>query len=226
MTYTDFHTHLKRSGKYVGSSVRAIYSVDPTTESVPTDVAVSVGYHPLFLKEEGCVEEQISRLETLLDTHTNIVALGEIGWDKRLSLPMEEQDVWVKAQVNLAQRYRLPVFFHVVGAWHLLLALQKEHKGPDGVPFIVHGFRGKEELLQQLLSAGIAVSLSRLPQDQDSLKLLSEHPFLLETDDTDLDVREVYKTFADAFGWSLEGLSQHIQESCREIFGGNPPKNF
>lgn len=134
MRLLDFHTHLHNIERYRGdSTVIAVRSLMPDEETDDRSDLFTVGIHPM--EPDHTVEE----LEELAQrVGSQLIGIGECGWDGRSPLSMERQTDLVRAQIRLADRLGLPIIYHVVGGWHLLLSERKAH--PEGI-WIVHGFR-------------------------------------------------------------------------------------
>ena len=78
---------------------------------------------------------------------------------------------------------------------------------------MVHGFRGKPALLRQLEEAQIQVSLHPLYR----WDAVPELPYFIETDESDLPLREVYSRVAKQLGEPLTELSQRIISSYSRL---------
>lgn len=206
MRWIDFHTHLQNIERYRGDSdVVAVRSLMPGEEPDDRSDYFSVGIHPM---SPGPTLDELEQLTHRLGPR--LLAIGECGWDKRSPLSMEQQTELVRAQVELADRLGLPVIYHIVGGWHLLLSERKAH--PGGL-WIVHGFRGKPELLRQLEEADIRVSLHPM-YHWEAIPSLS---FFLETDESDIPLREVYERAAGAMSISPEALSERLLSRLRSL---------
>lgn len=186
MTLVDFHTHLQNIERYRGdSTVVAVRSLMAGEEPDERSDYFAVGIHPMD------PEHTIEELEELASrVGSQLLAIGECGWDRRSPIPMDRQTELVRAQIRLADRLGVPVIYHIVGGWHLLLSERKAH--PEGT-WIVHGFRGKPVLLHQLEEADIRVSLHPLYR----WDVVPSLPFFLETDESDIPLREIYERAAD-----------------------------
>jgi len=196
MRLLDFHTHLHNIERYRGdSTVIAVRSLMPDEETDDRSDLYTVGIHPM--EPDHTVEE----LEELAQrVGSQLIGIGECGWDGRSPLSMERQTDLVRAQIRLADRLGLPIIYHVVGGWHLLLSERKAH--PEGI-WIVHGFRGKPALLRQLEEADIRVSL----HPKYHWEAVPTLPFFLETDDSDLPLRTIYSRAASHLDLTEEALS-------------------
>lgn len=196
MRLLDFHTHLHNIERYRGdSTVIAVRSLMPDEETDDRSDLYTVGIHPM--EPDHTVEE----LEQLAQrVGSQLIGIGECGWDGRSPLSMERQTELVRAQIRLADRLGLPIIYHVVGGWHLLLSERKAH--PEGI-WTVHGFRGKPALLRQLEEADIRVSL----HPKYHWEAVPTLPFFLETDDSDTPLRMIYSRAASHLDLTEEALS-------------------
>ena len=134
----------------------------------------SAGIHPLF---EGDWEKALIQLVGI-SIHPQIKAIGECGLDNRSKTPLPTQIEFLQRQAELAQEQSKPLIIHCVHCWNELIATCK----PSKVHYIVHGFRGKPQLAQQLLRAGFSLSFGPL-FNPESLKLCPPQKYYLETDD-------------------------------------------
>lgn len=193
--YLDFHTHTSGCERYINHpDVTVIQSLHLDESPHPRADFATIGIHPML---QGSTE-MVRAIQTDYDTTVNrwigkinssttpIIAIGECGWDKRSPLSTQEQELLVDFQITLGETLQKPIIFHIVGAWHLLLAKTKERTHAS-TPWIVHGFRGKPELAQQLLQAGIQLSLHPLSPTPPTTD------YFLETDDTDKTIQECYR---------------------------------
>lgn len=199
MRLLDFHTHLHNIERYRGdSTVIAVRSLMPDEETDDRSDLFTVGIHPMdeqrYADPEGLLLRRIDELGE------RFLGIGECGWDRRSSWSMEEQTAHVRCQIALADQLCCPLILHVVGGWHLLLRERRAH--PEGI-WVVHGFRGKPELLHQLEEAHIGVSL----HPQFRWEEVPKRPFFLESDESDLPLRTIYSRAASHLDLTEEALS-------------------
>ena len=118
-------------------------------------------------------------------------------------------------QVRLAEELRKPFVIHCVRAWGELLDVHKRLRPTE--PWIVHGFRGKAPLAEQLLRAGLSLSFGRL-HNADALKEAWEaHRLFIETDDCPIDIVTVYACIAEELGVSVDTLASDVGRRFAEI---------
>ena len=148
--------------------------------TVPADVArCSVGLHPWLV--DSMWQQQLELLRHDLQL-PNVVAIGECGLDMVNGPEMSLQQAAFEAQIQLAETRRLPLIIHCVRAFDQLLLLHKKYN-PQQL-WIVHGFRGKPQLAQQLLARGIRLSFG-IHFNPAALELARQSgiPYYRETDD-------------------------------------------
>ena len=118
----------------------------------------ALGIHPLYVAQAG--DDAIDQLAAaLLQQHAEpkLLAVGEIGLDffvpalKIESLRQQQIDCY-RAQIALAQQYRLPLLLHSRDAVDAVLqALRAAHFAHGG---IAHAFKGSMQQAQQFLDLG------------------------------------------------------------------------
>ncbi|MBQ8099011.1 MAG: TatD family hydrolase [Bacteroidaceae bacterium] len=144
----------------------------------------SVGIHPLF---EGDWERAFLGLNALMEL-PQVQAMGECGLDHRCRATLPQQEAYFRRQMQLAANRQFPLIIHCVGCWAELLRLHKEC--PSAGVRIIHGFRGKPQLAQQLLKAGFQLSFG--PKFNATSLLACPETFrYAETDDSGLSLAEV-----------------------------------
>ena len=187
--WIDIHTHSSVDSQK--ADVLAVVAAE-----AGSDLSVlrycSLGIHPWNVTHEWPTE--FARLEQAVKQdragERKIVAIGECGLDKLRGPEMEVQMACFKAQVGLASQFGLPVIIHCVKAWEELLGITEIR---NDVPLIIHGFRGKPQLAEQLLRQGFELSFGE-KFNEESLRLAySQRKMWLETDDADVSIEEVYE---------------------------------
>lgn len=144
---------------------------------VPDLGLYSVGIHPW---EAGAkdIDERLQVIARLIN-HPRVLAIGEAGLDRRHDPDLGIQQQVFEAQASLARDNDMPMIIHCVRAWDTLLAMHKRFNPKPSSPWIIHGFRGKPALADQLLNAGMLLSYGSR-YNPDSLAI-TPHP-LHETD--------------------------------------------
>lgn len=235
--YIDFHTHHpSREGECVVQDGVHTWGIHPwqahlprfcpKEEREPEDCPNNDGTIP-----EGLFGNQEKALVTCPNddgTHfpaffpkdrSRLLAIGECGLDVNAKASPEVQNRLLRAQLQLATHWQLPVILHCVKCLDLLIALRKEMKPHEA--WIMHGFRGKPQQLQSLLQAGYYVSFG-FHFNPHSLLACPTERLLLETDDDERPVRLLYEEVASMKGMSKEKLAESMKNNFETIFGRLP----
>jgi len=169
----NLHTHT------IPSDPDADFILNCDPGAVPSGVRrCSVGLHPWKVGDDW--QQQIGQIRSDI-LLPNVEAIGECGLDALRGPSMPLQIQAFSAQILLAQSAGLPLIIHCVRCFDTLLRLHKKYN-PQTL-WIVHGFRGKPALAQQLLARGIRLSFG-LRYNPASLDLARQSgiPYYFETD--------------------------------------------
>ena len=98
----------------------------------------SVGFHPYNVGKVN-EAETLEKVKQAIE-HPRVFAVGEIGLDKSIEAPMEDQLRIFEKQVDIAESANLPVVLHVVRAFNEMIEFVKSQK--PMVPMIIHGYNG------------------------------------------------------------------------------------
>lgn len=199
MGYYDIHTHqmpvhpedIAIVNTIVGPVADSISDSLMDTAGVRTDFKRSCGIHPWYIYN---VREQMEELRRRLSA-PETVAIGEAGLDKLAESPMDIQKEVFLAQAFLAEETRKPLIIHCVKAWQELIACRKEVR-PD-MPWVIHGFRGNDELAAQLIHLGFYLSFGDR-FNPSAVRAAWPDSLFLETDDKPVDIRLVYQGVAES----------------------------
>ena len=192
----------------------AIVDISPAPGvSSPSDTELprlcSVGLHPYYV---GLVDE--AEVE-MLSHRPEVVAIGESGLDRLATAPMEAQEAAFLRMIALSEARGLPLIIHCVRAFDRLLALRKTSRTRQA--WVVHGFRGKPELARQLTDAGLILSFGVYYNEQ-TLLAMPEGTFLLETDDADLPLPELYRRVAALRREPADELARSVMMLANRVF--------
>lgn len=176
----------------------------------------SVGFHPYNV---GRVDEEDTINKVKLSTENlNVFAIGEIGLDKSIEAPLEDQMRIFKLQVEIAEYADLPVILHVVRAFNEMIEFMKAYR--PSVPMIIHGYNGSAQMAETLIKTGFLLSFGEaIAGDHskivESLLAVPPEKLFLETDEGDLDIREIYHFAAEVKGITMDQLRIQIFENAR-----------
>lgn len=209
MIYYDIHTHQPSVHPEDIAIVNTIIR-EECDLSMPAQWC-SAGIHPWYIHN---VDKQISCLESVASSSA-IVAIGEAGLDKLVKTPLDIQKNVFLRQAELAEKLNKPLIIHCVKAWGELIAIRKVVK--PYVPWIIHGFRGNGELAQQLSSQSFYLSFGE-HFNPAALQAAWPDRIFAETDDKELDIRDVYRQMASSLQLSLEMLTSVLEKNVHRVF--------
>lgn len=163
----------------------------------------ALGIHPLFVPQAQ--EADLLALDQALTEHRDdprLLAVGEIGLDffvPELGTPplRERQWFFYTAQLQLAQKHRLPVILHVRRSADLLLKGLRQCPVRSG---IAHAFNGSSQQAQAFVDLGFALGFGGTLTYERSLQLrrlacdLPLSAIVLETDAPDIPPQWLYQT--------------------------------
>ncbi|MRR21071.1 TatD family deoxyribonuclease, partial [bacterium] len=194
--YIDFHTH-SSGGRADTIAVRNLMAGDDIPADFPVNTLFSAGIHPWQLTQEN--EEQLRTELLLTAAHPHVVMIGEAGFDRLRGVQGDVQYRAFLFQAHTAEEMGKPVVIHCVRGWDELRRARREVK--PGHPWVIHGFRGSASLAASLSGEGFWFSLGVKGLTPGVIASVSNERLLLETDDSGLDISEVYSQFASAAGF-------------------------
>jgi len=189
-----------------------------------SEIVWHAGIHPHY---QDC-DLDIDMLRKLCE-ESNICALGECGMDRN-NKDLKRQIHILKAQVDLAVEYHLPLVLHIVGHPDIVAKLIMDR----GLKCLIHGFAGSLESYRLLSSTGAAFTISSRICKADKHKLLTamlkDERYCFETDITSfyvandidnpfLELHKIMEFCSRHRGISELELMQQQFEICKDIFG-------
>lgn len=197
MIFIDIHTHQKPENQPF-----TIYNIDWQKADLLfaqyPQAHFSAGFHPYNLSDfsEG-------NFEIFAETMKNpqMVAIGECGLDKNITADFELQKQVFEKQIGLSETLQKPLIIHCVGYFNELIRLKKDIKPAQ--QWIVHGFRGKPQLAEQLLKNDFRLSFGE-KFNPESVKITPLNALLAETDESTLSIEQIYQQIALAKNCEIE----------------------
>ncbi|WP_298533923.1 TatD family hydrolase [uncultured Treponema sp.] len=213
-------------------------SFDPAGRSLPTAYA-SYGIHPQivtpsYLKNDFPTE--LSYLESLLD-EKKLIAIGECGFDfftPEFKAAATEQEIVFKEQLRLAQKYGVPLLFHLRKSIEKIFSYSGELKKLPSVIF--HSFPGTFREAESLKKHGINAFFSFgkpiLNGKKSAIECVEKLPLqnlLFETDapyqtlkgekeTLPGDIKKVYQRACELRKISLEEMTESILENFMRAY--------
>jgi TatD DNase family protein len=209
--FINIHTHK------TGTNGIAIINA-PAHGDWPSGKLYSWGLHPWNIGELD-EETEINKLKNLCK-EKKIAAVGEIGLDRVINIPLEKQnEVFIK-QLEIAEKYFLPVILHSVKTNSCLLSIRKKRENA-GI-WIFHGFRGSLQEAVQLINNKCYLSFGNAIVDnqknQDVLKQIPLENVFFETDDSDVKVESIYKKASEILQICIDDLKTKIYSNFIKVF--------
>lgn len=172
---------------------------------------ISVGLHPWYL-HKMTVKECTDKLIDLVTLH-NVFAIGEIGLDRAVHIPMETQLKYFEVQLDIARAVAKPIILHAVRSYSDFLPYLKKAK----IPFIFHGFNGNGQQAKELLKHGAYLSFGKGLWDTKSQEVFKEIPLeyvFFETDNHPaLTIEMVYAQAAMLKNMEVDELKYLINDN-------------
>ncbi|WP_430932502.1 TatD family hydrolase [Saccharicrinis sp. 156] len=211
----DIHTHNNSEDADIAIINQFAYDVKPVAENQQ----YSCGIHPWFIQEDK-VYIWLKQIEELCQ-EKKIVAIGECGLDKNIK-NLEFQKIVFKDQIRLSEQYRLPVIVHSVKTHHIVSEIRNSSLAKQ--PWIIHGYNGSLETAQQFVKQNIFISfgenLIKHPDKfQKLLSCLDLDFLLLETDDSEISIADVYRQAAKNLSMDMGLLEKRIEANFNSVFG-------
>ncbi len=138
-----------------------IARADHVRQAWPT-CRFSIGLHPHHARVcADRLDDLVSRLMGLIETHRDIWALGEIGLDYHYDFsPRDVQQAAFRAQLEVAANLNMPVVIHTREAEDDTLRIIQEVRDKMGVlRGVFHCFTGDAEAAARALATGFCLSI-------------------------------------------------------------------
>lgn len=146
------------------------------------NIFLTAGFHPASVSDLSL--EDFLFLEELIKSNDRVVAIGEIGLDYHYGKDnKEEQIILFRRQLELAEKYNMPVVIHTRDAFLDTYNILKDYN----VKGVIHCFSGSLEVAKMFLDLGfylgiggvVTFSNSKL---KDVVKEVGIDNIVLETD--------------------------------------------
>ncbi len=204
MRYYDAHTHKIYPFK---SDIVGVYNyrIGEICRTELNDF-FSAGIHPYDV--EKCTAEWLNKLERVV-TDSRCVAVGECGVDKRIA-DAQKQLMQFEFQAQLAQRIGKPLIVHCVKAQNEVLKVIRRLN----VNVVFHSYSKYSEQLSCFSNVYFSLSGRNL---QSSVSIDLDR-VLLETDDSNESIEQIYSDFAALRSMSVDELKIVIANNFNRVF--------
>lgn len=215
MKLYDIHTHHIQLEDYDAPHHSCILNVYPlefeATKNTYKRHNFSCGIHPWYSDDSKTQLKYLSEIAS----DTKIIAIGETGLDKIKGPSLDIQISLFKRHIELSEQIKKPLIIHAVKAWEELYHIRKDTQPTQ--PWIIHGFRGNPQVAEQMSKVGFMFSLGER-FNVDSLAFIPSQSLFCETDESDIDIRQVYHHIADALNLSVEDFAAQVADNVRRVF--------
>lgn len=201
----DSHCHindkvfLKREKEYIDNANKVgvdkflVVGCDLTMSKKAVEIANSfegcfaaIGIHPSDSKNAG--KNDLIEIEKLL-SNKKVAAIGEIGldyyWDKEENIKKQQKEYFIK-QIELANKYNLPISIHCRDAYEDCLNILKQH--PVNKGGVMHCYGGSKEMMKEFnklgfyIGVGGTVTFKNAVKIKEVVQVVPSNMYLLETD--------------------------------------------
>jgi TatD DNase family protein len=153
----------------------------------------------------------------------NVVAIGEAGLDALQGADMETQTKVFCRQIRLSEQIGKPLIVHLVKANDRFMQLRKQMQPKQ--PWIIHGFRGKPELMKQLMAipcpGPLYFSIGKNFNPQTVAAIPADR-LLLETDDASTPIATILAMVAAVRSTPTASLASRLNLTFASLFPQRP----
>ena len=215
MELFDIHTHQISEKRKNSTSYFSILDVNPQLYDKIKDrynnQFFSSAIHPWKAGDSEIQYKHLLRIASDM----RFLLIGETGLDKIKGPSLDIQTELFKQHIALSEKLEKPLIIHAVKAWQQLYHIRKDTKPTQ--PWIIHGFRGNPQITEQMARVGYMFSIGE-KFNANSLQFIPEDSLFCETDESAIDIKQVYQQVADALNKDIEELANQISENVRRVF--------
>lgn len=204
---TNFHCHDV-------NAEHSLISVDVDDFNPQPGKVYSVGIHPWHIADDW--QEKILQLEEMAH-HYQVVAIGETGLDSLKGASLELQEKVMQAHIDIAVATEKPLIIHCVRTSQQVLKLWRGNPQAHNVAWVIHGFRGNENVARELVDAGFYLSFGA-KFNEKALAIAPIDHLLVETDDEpSVNIKDVFKSIAQVKQCSVWRLRRKVRRTALRI---------
>ena len=150
-------------------------------------------------------------------------AYAGAGLDKLKGPDIKQQLETLKIHAEVAEEYQSPLIIHSVKAHNEILKLKIDLKAK--VPWVIHHFNGSKQIAFDFIEHGFYLSLCHHIKNTNSrlseyLQELPLNRIFLETDDFNVDIKDLYNITAKKFNISLDSLKRQLINNLKTLLDG------
>lgn len=213
MNLLDIHTH--REDEYF--SILSITAIDFEKLDKP-GVIFSIGLHPWHI--QGDYKQKLDLVDRY-SQHKECIAIGEAGLDKLINTPYSVQEEVFLFHAHLAELKNKPLIIHCVKFYYEILKIRESNSFKS--PWIFHGFNQSLDIALKIIKAGCFISLGEALLNpsgklKKTVEKISIENIFFETDNSGIDIEEVYTKYSELKGVPLQELNKQINDNFKRCF--------
>lgn len=218
--YLNFHAHRQEPANDE-IVIQSLFLQDDLITPKSDKIFFTAGLHPWHANK--LAKKEIRQKLTKLIEAKSIIAVGEAGLDKIKGPDLKTQEQVFRTHIKVAEEYNLPIIVHSVKSHNEILKLKIDSNSK--VPWVLHHFNGSKQLALDLIEHGFYLSLSYHIDNNNSRlsQYLSELPIdkiFLETDDFNVDIKDLYKIASAKLGVSDQELRKQLIKNLKDLING------
>ncbi len=215
--YVDFHTH-RRSGDALEILNVEALDAGAVARACQQGQPFSLGVHPWCADvSQTELQEAFSRIEQCVNVD-GFVAIGECGLDWVSQVARAAQMSVFEQQIELAHRLAVPVVLHCVRAFEEVMQTLRVRKIRRAV---FHSFVGSVQQAERVVREGYFCSFSprslASPRTREVIKAIAPSAMLVERDECECSIEEVYEAVATLRKCSVEELREIIFDNYKRL---------
>ncbi len=218
MNFIDIHTHNREQQNGVTKVVN-VFPWENVDVEKKTLTFFTAGIHPWHIGNID-VKDGLQQIETWLKSGV-IKGVGEAGLDSLKGPEQNVQKAVFEEHIRLSEKYCCPLTIHCVRMYNEILSIRKKSQAKQ--PWILHGFNSSPQMMEQMIEAGIYISLGAdLLKESGKItevcRLTPAESLFLETDDSCSEIDQIYQKVAEIRGLTVEGIKDILDENFRRVF--------
>jgi len=209
--FIDVHSHNNDEVEHI-----KVVAYDPSTPYLLGNGYYSIGVHPW--NAASCPTHG---LEAFLDNCSTLcLAVGEIGLDKRCSVPFSIQKEAFIKQLDIARKLGKPAIIHCVKAYPEMVQIAKQY---SDIQLIFHAFWGSPQIVDLLSSNSnsyFSFGIRELKRQHcDSLlRLIPKNRLFFETDEASQGIEICYTIAANYLNINPQSLAIQVKHNFDKVF--------
>lgn len=215
--FLNFHAHQQMPAENE-IVIQSLFLQNDLIACKSDKIFFTAGLHP-WHAEKLSKEEIQNRLEQLVHSKS-IIAIGETGIDKLKGPDLDIQLDVFKQHINIAEKYNLPLIVHSVKAHNEILKLKIDLKSK--IPWVIHHFNGGKQMALDFIKNGFNLSVSHHIKNSKSrishyIGDLPVEKIFLETDDFDIDIKDLYTIAAKNFNIDIKDCKKQFVNNLKDL---------